>query len=110
MKKRGCHSFREKEIGLPSLEDRNGKSLLLVKLDRESSVLLKSEANQRSFSAKLKEENRKTRGHDQTKHLIVRRVFDLLPFTRFLFDPSAWSIDLRSIDATTFISFAHQRS
>ena len=43
------------------------------------------------------------------KHPVVRRVFDLSLSTRFLFNPSAWSIDLRSIDATSFIPFYLRR-
>ncbi len=43
------------------------------------------------------------------KHPVVRRVFDLSFSTRFLFDPSAWSINLRSIDATPFIPFYLRR-
>ena len=43
------------------------------------------------------------------KHPVVRRVFDLSLSTRFLFDPSAWSMDRRSMDATPFIPFSLRR-
>ena len=43
------------------------------------------------------------------RYFVVRCVFDLPLSTRFLFDPSAWSIDLRSIDATPFIPFFYLR-